>query len=212
VLSFPPLVPLDGFSLAFVPTNRERKEGALCKDIEGDERREWQRNGRELGLERISWLSPSMALQRGGSLQSHRAPRRPLEERPAYEAPSFPLGTGGQSAVPVTKRFSPGPTPQLRRRKRGTEQQATKGPRRPASLREAYEGLERSSWFALSQSNELRSPTSPTEESQEKSRSKEKKGFACLLFLLVATGTEQRDESKDKATQNEALAASKIMI
>jgi hypothetical protein len=29
--------------------------------------------------------SPSMALQRGGSLQSHRAPRRPLEERPLFQ-------------------------------------------------------------------------------------------------------------------------------
>jgi hypothetical protein len=31
----------------------------------------------------------ALRAQRGGSLQSHRAPRRPLFERPAYEAPLF---------------------------------------------------------------------------------------------------------------------------
>ncbi len=49
----------------------------------------------------------------------------------------------GEQRVRALQRGFAGPTPQLRRRKRGTEQQATKGPRRPAP---AYEGLERSSW------------------------------------------------------------------
>jgi hypothetical protein len=57
--------------------------------------------------------SPSMALQRGGSFQSHRAPRRPLEERPAYEAPlscwNRELGRESRcSGTEQTKRFSPG--------------------------------------------------------------------------------------------------------
>ncbi len=97
--------------------------------------------------EQQTQLSPSMALQRGGSLQSHRAPSFPLplvavrflSQRTASDQRAgakllgskglaqlpnfaFPEGKGTgflqrQSAVPVTKRFSP-----KQRAEEGTEQ------------------------------------------------------------------------------------------